>query len=638
MPVHSVVASKFHLLEGIESFEKAMADPATRARLDEFMSITDAPGPPSVDVRDDAAFGPHGRIPVRIYAPDGGGSDLPCLIWLHGGAFRMGDLNMPEADWTARQICARAGAVVVSVDYRLCVGGVTYPVPHDDVVAAVRWVRDNAVPLGVDPDRISLGGASAGGNLATGAALRLRDDDGWVPAALLLAYTTFHAVVPPPSTTLAPLLTEIPRLLRFLPEDRRGITENYLGGPASRADGYAMPANAVLDGLCPVLLLNSEYDDLRASAEVFAGQLTAAGVDVRQVVVPGMLHGFLNLHAGVAPVDEALRLMAGTVAGATTGKDPVGVLHPAIAAKLHLLDGIGSCEELADIEKGARMQEFDSWPGAAPAPEVDVREDAVPGPHGPVPVRVYTPPAAGSDRAALVWVHGGAFLGGDLDMREADGVAREICARAGAVVVSVDYRLCHGGVTYPVPHDDVVTAVRWVRDNAASLGVDRISLGGASAGANLAAGATLRLRDDDDWQPATLVLAYPVAHPSLPPASASLSALMAELPRMLRFLPTDTAFINGNYLGGAHSRADGYAMPGLAVLDGLCPVLVLDAEFDDLRPSGEALTARLAAASVDVQHVLVRGLPHGFLNQPAGALEPVDRALDLMAEAVSQDG
>jgi acetyl esterase/lipase len=221
---------------------------------------------------------------------------------------------LPEADWTAREICERAGAVVVSVDYRLCVGGLTYPVPHDDVVAAVRWVRDNAVPLGVDADRISVGGASAGGNLATGAALRLRDVDGWVPAALLLAYTTFHAVVPPPSATLAPLLPEIPRLLRFLPEDRRSITENYLGGPESLADGYAMPGNAVLEGLCPVLLLNSEYDDLRASAEVFAGQLAVAGVDVRQVLARGMLHGFLNLHAGIEPVDQALDLMATVVA------------------------------------------------------------------------------------------------------------------------------------------------------------------------------------------------------------------------------------------------------------------------------------------------------------------------------------
>jgi acetyl esterase len=314
-------------------------------------------------------------------------------------------------------------------------------------------------------------------------------------------------------------------------------------------------------------------------------------------------------------------------------------LDPAIADRLHLLDGIGSWQELVDPEKAARMAQFDSWPDAAPAPDVDVRTSVAPGPHGEVPVRIYTPPASvGTGRPALVWMHGGAFLGGDLDMVEADGVAREICVRAGAVVVSVDYRLCLDGVTYPIPHDDVVAAIRWVRDGAAELGVDgrRISVGGASAGANLAAGATLRLRDDDSWQPATLVLAYPVAHGVLPPASANLTAMMAGLPRMLRFLPEDTASINANYLGGAHSCADGYAMPGNAVLDALCPVLVLNAEYDDLRPSGEALTAQLAAAGVDVRQVLVHDLPHGFLNRPAGALEGVDRALDLMAGVVSR--
>ena len=320
MPIHPSQASRFHLLEGIESFEQGLADPAQRAQLDAFMSITDAPLPPAVDVRDAEAPGPHGPVPVRIYTPGPDGADRPCLVLLHCGAFLMGDLDMTEADRTARQVCERAGAVVVSVDYRLCVGGVRYPVPHDDAVAAVRWVRDNARSLGVDAGRISLGGASAGGNLATGSALKLRDEDGWVPAALLLAYTTFHAVVQPPSASLAPLLEEVPRLLRFLPEVRRSITTNYLGGPESLADGYAMPANAVLEGLCPVLLLNSEYDDLRASAEVFTGRLAVAGVDVRQVLVRGMLHGFLNLHAGIEPVDEALDLMAETVARATAGE------------------------------------------------------------------------------------------------------------------------------------------------------------------------------------------------------------------------------------------------------------------------------------------------------------------------------
>jgi acetyl esterase/lipase len=234
---------------------------------------------------------------------------------MHGGAFVGGDLDMPEADWTARQVCEHARAVVVSVDYRLAVGGVTYPVPHDDVVAAIRWVRDRAVHLGVDPSRIFVGGASAGGNLAAGATLRLRDDDGWQPAGLLLAYTTAHAVLPPAPAALETLMAEVPRLLRFLPEDRTFITRNYLGGPESRADGYAMPANAVLEGLCPVLLLNAEYDDLRVSSEAFAARLAVAGVDVRQVVAPGMLHGFLNMRHDIEPVGRALDLMTAVVAG-----------------------------------------------------------------------------------------------------------------------------------------------------------------------------------------------------------------------------------------------------------------------------------------------------------------------------------
>jgi acetyl esterase/lipase len=89
-----------------------------------------------------------------------------------------------------------------------------------------------------------------------------------------------------------------------------------------------------------------------------------------------------------------------------------------------------------------------------------------------------------------------------------------------------------------------------------------------------------------------------------------------------------------NYLGGAVSRADGYAFPGLAALEGLCPVLILNAEYDDLRPSGEAFAAALALAGVDVRQVQVQTMLHGFLNLPA-SIEPVSDALDLIAEAVA---
>jgi acetyl esterase/lipase len=256
MPIHPAMASKFHLLEGISSFQQFMEDPALADRRKAF---DEHPGydAPEVATRMEEIPGPHGPVPVRIYTRAWAGHApylvWPCLVWMHGGAFIAGDVDMPEADWVARELAFRAGIVVISVDYRLCTGGVTYPVPHDDVVAAVRWARQNAQSLGANPGRLSIGGASAGANLAAGAALKLRDADGWQPAQLILAYPVAHAVVPVPSASLAALMTEVPEILRFPPATTHAFNVNYLGGPVSRGDGYAFPALAALDGLNPVL-------------------------------------------------------------------------------------------------------------------------------------------------------------------------------------------------------------------------------------------------------------------------------------------------------------------------------------------------------------------------------------------------
>lgn len=317
MPVHPALSSRFPLLEGVPSFQALMEDPRYAQARAEFGAH---PGyqVPDVRVQSDAAPGPHGPVPVRVYdaAGAGGTRERPCLIWMHGGAFIAGDLDMPEADWTSRELAQRAGAVVVSVDYRLCNDGVHYPVPHDDVVAAVRWARQSAAELGIDPGRVSVGGASAGANLAAGAALKLRDADGQPPAGLIFAYGVAHPVIPPMSAEHAALMREVPAILQFPPEATRFFNMNYLGGPLSEADGYAFPTLADLRGLCPTLVLNGEYDDLRSSGQAFAAALAAAGVDVRQVMAISMLHGFLNLPATIGPVSAALDLIAETVGGA----------------------------------------------------------------------------------------------------------------------------------------------------------------------------------------------------------------------------------------------------------------------------------------------------------------------------------
>ncbi len=311
--IHPTVAARFPLLEGIDSIEQVFGDPANEERFHAYMQYREATAPPQVPTRDDALPGPHGPVPVRVYAPGDGATARPALVWLHGGAFMAGDLDMPEAERPSREVCARVGAVVVSVDYRLAVGGVTYPVPLDDCVAVVRWVRDHADELGVDRDRISVGGASAGACLAAGATLRLRDEDGWSPASLILGYAMVHPHLPPAPAGLDELMTAVPELLRFRPQSIAGVTANYLGGPDVTPEGYAMPALADLAGLCPTVLLNAEYDDLRASGQAFTAALAAAGVDVRQVTVRGMLHGFLNLPADLGPLEEAYALIADVV-------------------------------------------------------------------------------------------------------------------------------------------------------------------------------------------------------------------------------------------------------------------------------------------------------------------------------------
>jgi xylan 1,4-beta-xylosidase len=256
-------------------------------------------------------------------------------------------------------------------------------------------------------------------------------------------------------------------------------------------------------------------------------------------------------------------------------------------------------------------------PFGEPEPTTAVAEDReLPGPHGPVPVRIYRAATAAASGAGLVWYHGGAFIAGDLDMPEADLVARGLVTRTSGVVVSVDYRLCRDGVHHPVPHDDAYAAYRWTLQHTAELEIDpaRLAVGGASAGGCLAATVALHGRDDG-VPPARALLAYPVAHAAMPPGSAEYRAMMTRLPPSLGFSPETISALNANYIGRNPATADAYAFPGHASdLAGYPPTYIENCEFDELRASGEGFGRQLASAGVDVEVTTAAGVPHGHLD------------------------
>lgn len=230
-------------------------------------------------------------IPVRAYEPPGSGDEAPwaTLVWAHGGSFVRGTLDWPEADWAARRF-AEAGLRVYSVDYRLANDTIKAPIPAADVAAVLAWAAEQA------EGPIAVGGASAGGHLAVLAALAQGDAAteglGRAVDALILQYPTLHRVQREDAA--------IERATMCLPSQRRfdaariaEMYDYYLGDdPEALVAGELLAER--LATLPPTIIVNAELDDLRASGEQFAEQLSEAGVPVVDYVQLGTVHGYLN--------------------------------------------------------------------------------------------------------------------------------------------------------------------------------------------------------------------------------------------------------------------------------------------------------------------------------------------------------
>ncbi len=256
----------------------------------------------------------------------------------------------------------------------------------------------------------------------------------------------------------------------------------------------------------------------------------------------------------------------------------------------------------------------------APVPCVSSTERSV-GATGAARVRRYErDDHAAGPRPGVVWAHGGGWMGGEIDMPEADAVARRMCAALDAVVYSVDYRLAPDA-TYPAAMDDVVAAFGAAAEEP-NVSADRVVLGGASAGGNLAASAAQVLRDRGGSRPVAVVLAYPATDPVGGPYDHKRPDVC---PPLLWFDQPTTAFLFEVYLGGADPHP--YAVPADGDLTGLPPTLIITSAVDALEDQALRYLELLDTAGVATAHHRTEDLLHGYLNF-VGTVARADEMLD----------
>jgi acetyl esterase len=237
-------------------------------------------------VRNYLIDGEGGDLPIRVYRPEGEGQ-FPILLWFHGGGWTVGSVD--SYDTLCRVLADELGHVVVSVEYRRAPEN-EFPAALNDCYTALEWTISNAGTIDGDADRVTVGGDSAGGNLATATALRSRDHDGPVIDHQLLAY---------PATSYPYDPEDEPKRGYFLePPDVKRFWSLYLKDAVHGANPYAAPLNARnLSGLASTTILTCEFDPLHEEGVKYVERLNDAGVPVTHIHFDDVPHGFLPLLA-----------------------------------------------------------------------------------------------------------------------------------------------------------------------------------------------------------------------------------------------------------------------------------------------------------------------------------------------------
>ena len=277
----------------------ALSVPGARRYLEELFS-SDADPRPVGRVRDLSAPRPDGgELQVRVYEPENGDADggdgrardgdRPALIWFHGGGFVLG--NLDSVDPACRALCTETGRVVVSVNYRHAPEH-PFPAAPEDCYAGTRWVVEHAERLGVDSDRVAVGGTSAGGNLAAAVTLLARDRDGPEIERQVLVYPVTNRIREFES------YEENAEGYFLTHADVEWFHDHYLERTVDARNPYAYPLEArYLGGLPPASVVTAGFDPLRDEGVAYAERLAADGVEAAHHHYPEMIHGFFSMLA-----------------------------------------------------------------------------------------------------------------------------------------------------------------------------------------------------------------------------------------------------------------------------------------------------------------------------------------------------
>jgi acetyl esterase/lipase len=269
-------------------------------------AATAGPPVPMAEVRGLEIRGPASPLAARLYVPFGAEqAPRPTLVFFHGGGWVVGGLDTHDS--LCRFLAAHSGVAVLSCTYRLAPEH-PFPAAVEDADAAFRWAIEHVEELGADPGKTAVGGDSAGGNLATGVCLAMRDADGPRPAMQLLIYPATEAIEARRSRRLFPdgfILTQ---------RDIDYCERCYL---PDKSMGYEPLASVLrapdLAGLPPAYVATAGFDVLRDEGEEYATRMHEAGVQVALRRHPRLIHTFANLTAVSRSARAAMQEAAGAL-------------------------------------------------------------------------------------------------------------------------------------------------------------------------------------------------------------------------------------------------------------------------------------------------------------------------------------